>query len=112
MPGSRPSPNKESKVPRKAVGRYAVARLCGGEERRDSVGARNRALRDLTRRSCLSAVNEVNAASSAARPKPEHRSEVGATGADRRSGAPPHTGPRLCARQNKTTNRQRAESKP
>jgi len=32
---------------RKAVGGGAAARLCGGEERRDSVGARNRALRRL-----------------------------------------------------------------
>ncbi|MBU1442371.1 MAG: hypothetical protein KJ832_13880, partial [Gammaproteobacteria bacterium] len=52
----------------------------GGEERSTEGGtrAKTRVLRDLTCRSCLSAVNEVNAASSAARPLWEHRSEVGA----------------------------------
>jgi hypothetical protein len=78
MPGSSPSLNKELTLLRKAVGRWAVARLCGGEARRGSVGARNRALRELTRRGCPSATNAVSEASSAARPKPEHRSEVGA----------------------------------
>ena len=51
--------------------------LCGGEERRPSVGARS-ALRELTRRSCPSVVSAANAASSATRLKAEHRSEVGA----------------------------------
>ena len=51
--------------------------LWGGEERRSGVGARS-ALRDLTRRSCLSAVSAANAASSATRPRAEYRSEVGA----------------------------------
>jgi len=51
--------------------------LCGGEERRTSVGARS-ALRGLTRRSCPSAVSAANAASSATRLKAEHRSAVGA----------------------------------
>jgi hypothetical protein len=41
----------------------------------------------------------VSEASFAARPKPEHRSAVGANGADRRSGAPPRTRPQLGARQ-------------
>jgi hypothetical protein len=76
MPGLSPSPNKEPTSPRKAVGRWAGARLCGGEERKVSVGARTRALRNLTRRGCSSATNAVSEASSAARPKPEHRSEV------------------------------------
>jgi hypothetical protein len=96
-----PFSNKEISVPRQAVGGCAEARLCGGEERRVSVGARTRALRELTRRNCSSATNAVSEASFAARPKPEHRSAVGATGADRRSGAPPHTRPRLGASQNK-----------
>jgi hypothetical protein len=55
-----------------------VARLCGGEEHRVSVGARTRALRHLTRRICSSATNAVSEASYAARPKAEHRSAVGA----------------------------------
>ncbi len=88
--------NKELNVPRKAVGGCALARLCGGEERRVSVGARTRALRQLTRRICSSAANAVSAASYAAQPKPEHRSEVGAAGADRRTEAPARTRPRLC----------------
>ncbi len=88
--------NQEPRLPRKAVGGCAVARLCGGEERRVSVGARTRALRQLTRRICSSAANAVSAASYAARPKPEHRSEVGAAGADRRTEAPARTRPRLC----------------
>jgi len=37
-----------------------------------------RVLRELTHRSCLSAVSEANAASSAMRPRTEHRSGVGA----------------------------------
>jgi hypothetical protein len=69
---------KEQPVPRQAVGGCALARLCGGEERRVSVGARTRALRELTRRICSSATNAVSEASHAARPKPEHRSAVGA----------------------------------
>jgi hypothetical protein len=92
--------NKEQVVLSQAVGGCAVVRLCGGEEQRVSVGARTRALRELTRRNCSSATNAVSAASFAARPKPEHRSAVGANGADRRSGAPPHTRPRLGASQN------------
>ena len=51
--------------------------LCGGEERRPSVGARS-ALRRLTRRGCLSGEGAANAASSATRLKAEHRSVVGA----------------------------------
>ena len=51
--------------------------LWGGEEHRAGVGARS-ALRDLTRRTCPSAVSAANVASCAARPQAEHRSEVGA----------------------------------
>ncbi len=65
-------------VPRQAVGGCAGVRLCGGEERRVSVGARTRALRQLTHRICSSATNAVSEASYAVRPKPEHRSAVGA----------------------------------
>ena len=49
----------------------------GDEERRSEVGARS-ALRELTRRGCSSAVSAANVASSAARPRTEHRSAVGA----------------------------------
>jgi hypothetical protein len=69
---------KEQVVLSQAVGGCALARLCGGEEHRVSVGARTRALRELTRCDCPSATNAVSEASFAARPKPEHRSAVGA----------------------------------
>ena len=55
----------------------AEGEVWGGEKRRLGVGVRS-ALRDLTRRDCLSAVNEVNEASFATRPRAEHHSEVGA----------------------------------
>jgi hypothetical protein len=87
--------NKEQVLSRQAVGGCAVARLCGGEEHRVSVGARTRALRELTRRNCSSATNAVSEASFAARPKPEHRSAVGAplapTAAVARHRAPAHS---------------------
>ena len=76
-----PCSNKEQVVPRQAVGGWAGARLCGGEEHRVSVGARTRALRELTRCDCPSVTNAVSEASFAARPKPEDRSEVGAPSA-------------------------------
>ena len=47
------------------------------EKRSPAVGARS-ALRELTRRSCLSAVSAANAASCATRLRGEHRSDVGA----------------------------------
>jgi hypothetical protein len=86
--------NKEPSVPRQAVGGCAVARLCGGEEHRVSVGARTRALRELTHRICSSATNAVSEASYAVRPTPEHRSAVGAplapTAAPARHRTPAH----------------------
>ena len=54
-----------------------VGDFWGGGERRFEVGARS-ALRRLTRRGCLSAVSAANEASSAARPRTEHRSGVDA----------------------------------
>ncbi len=51
--------------------------FCGDEKRRPGVGARS-ALRELTRRNCLSGVSAANAASFATRPQAEHRSAVGA----------------------------------
>ena len=51
--------------------------LWSDEDRRTGVGARS-ALRELTRRNCLSATNAVSAASSATRPLAENRSAVGA----------------------------------
>ena len=54
-----------------------VGDFCGDEEHRLGVGARS-ALRQLTCRGCLNAANEVSVVSSAARPRAEHRSGVGA----------------------------------
>jgi hypothetical protein len=51
--------------------------LWSDEDRRTGVGARS-ALRELTRRNCLSATNAVSEASSATRPLAENRSAVGA----------------------------------
>jgi hypothetical protein len=85
---------QEPSVPRQAVDGWALSRLCGGEEHRVSVGARSRALRDLTHRICLSETNAVSAASYAVRPKLEHRSAVGAplapTAAPKRWRTPAH----------------------
>jgi hypothetical protein len=103
---ARPSPYspKKQSVPRQAVGGWAVARLCGGEERRVSVGARTRALPHLTHRICSSETNAVSEASYAVRPKPEHRSAVGAplapTAAVARQRPPAHglAIPTVCAK--------------
>jgi hypothetical protein len=85
---------KEPSLPRQAVDGCAGARLCGGEEHRVSVGARPRTLRKLTHRICSSVTNAVSEASYAVRPKPEHRSAVGAplapTDAVARHRAPAH----------------------
>jgi hypothetical protein len=65
---------------RKEPSRQAVPAggdLWSDEDRRTGVGARS-ALRELTRRNCLSAANEVSEASSATRPLAENRSAVGA----------------------------------
>ena len=70
------STRREVGTARRAV--PAGGDLCGGEERRASVGARS-ALRQLTRRRCLSGESAANAASSATRMKTEHHSAVGAT---------------------------------
>ena len=51
--------------------------FCGDEKRRAGVGARS-ALCDLTRRGCLNAASAARVVSSAARPRTEHRSGVGA----------------------------------
>jgi hypothetical protein len=88
---------KEPSVPRQAVGGCAVVRLCGGEEHRVSVGARTRALRQLTHRICPSATNAVSEASYAVRPKPEHRSAVGAPLAPTAAVARPRTPARSLA---------------
>jgi hypothetical protein len=71
-------PLPRTTVPRQAVGGCARARLCGGEEHRVSVGARTRALRKLTHRICSSATSKASEESYAVRPKPAHRSAVGA----------------------------------
>ncbi len=62
-------------------------RLWSGEQRRRGGGARS-AHRELTRRGCSSAANAVSEASSAARPRAEQRSAVGAAGTHRSIEAP------------------------
>ena len=64
--------------------------LWSDEKHSPTVGARS-ALRGLTRRSCLSAVSEANAASSATRLWGEHRSAVGATRRPRKHEPPAGT---------------------
>jgi len=99
--GSMPAacPSLSSPMPifsRKAWGRPVRGCVFDGEERRAGVGARNRALRHLTRRSCLSVTSAASAASSAARPQREYRSEPRAAGRRIRSPAP--AGPKPCLR--------------
>ncbi len=60
-----------------AAGGGGAGSLWGGEERRVEVGARS-ALRNLTCRICLNAATAGREVSYAARPRPEHRSEVAA----------------------------------
>ena len=64
--------------------------VCGDEERRFEVGARS-ALRQLTCRGCLNGANEESAVSSAARPRAEHRSAVGAKRRPPQPASPPGT---------------------
>jgi hypothetical protein len=52
--------------------------LWGGEERSVGVGARTRALRELTHRVCLNATSAASEVSYAMRPQREHRSGVDA----------------------------------
>ncbi len=66
--------NEREEPSRRAV--PAGGDLLSDEDRRPGVGARS-ALRELTRRNCLSVTNEVNEASSATRPLAENRSAVG-----------------------------------
>ena len=79
MPASRLPSTQRTGVCRKDGGGCPAARLCGAEERSPSVGARS-ALRELTRRGCSSVESEANVASSAARPKGEHRRGRGPQG--------------------------------
>ena len=58
--------------------RYPSGAMSVATRSAGSRSARASALRHLTRRSCLSAANEVSVASSATRPRDEHRSAVGA----------------------------------
>jgi hypothetical protein len=78
----------------KAWGRPALGCVGDGEERSPGVGARTRALRELTRRNCPSATNAVSEASFAARPQGEYRSEPCAAG--RRIRTPAPAGPMPC----------------
>jgi hypothetical protein len=94
MPACCHSPFTKNDRSRKAWGRPALGCVCGGEERSPGVGERTRALRDLTRRNCLSATNAVSEASFAARPQGEYRSEPCAAG--RRIRIPAPAGPMPC----------------
>ena len=58
-----------------AAGAVRRGDLCGGEKRRAGGGTRS-VLRQHARRSCLSGGRTAHAASSAARPRPAHRSGV------------------------------------
>ncbi len=78
MPGLCAIPTKNLRCLRKAVGGGAVACLCGGEERKHSVGACTHAHQPLTHRVCSNAANAVSVVSYAVRPNPEHNSAVGA----------------------------------
>ena len=66
-------------------------RACGAPSSTGLAAARVSALRRLTRRHCLSAVSEANAASSATRPLGENRSAVGATRRPRKHQPPAGT---------------------
>ncbi len=92
----RPTKNRWLRGGRYPAGAISVAVRSAG-----SRSARASALRHLTRRVCLSAESEANAASSATRPRPEHRNAVDAqhrppqheppTGAARRDALAPAT---------------------
>jgi len=97
MPAACPSLSLSKPiVSRKAWGRPVRGCVFDGEERRAGVGARTRALRQLARRNCLSAVSAANEASSAARPQREYRSAPRVAGRRIRSLAP--VGPKPCVR--------------
>jgi hypothetical protein len=81
---------------RKAWGRPVPGCVCDGEEHSPGVGARTRALRELTHRICPSATNAVSAASYAVQPRGEHRSEPRSAG--RRIRSPASGGPKPCLR--------------
>ena len=81
---------------RKAWGRPVPGCVGDGEERSPGVGARTRALPQLTRRSCSSATSAASEESSAARPQGEYRSAPRAAGRRIRSPAP--AGPMPCSR--------------
>jgi hypothetical protein len=96
MPWACRTPLPKNVWSRKAWGRPAPGCVCDGEQRSPGVGARSRALRELTRCSCSSAVSAANEASSAARPQGEYRSAPRAAGRRSRSAAP--AGPMPCPR--------------
>jgi hypothetical protein len=94
MPACCQSLSPKNDRSRKAWGRPALGCVCDGEERSPGVGARTRALRELTRRNCPSATNAVSEASFAARPQGEYRSVPCAAG--RRIRTPAPAGPMPC----------------
>ena len=101
MPACCQHPLPRTFLSRKAWGWPPPGCVCDGEERSPGVGARTRALRELTRRSCSSATNAVSEASSAARPQGEYRSAPCVAG--RRIRSPVAAGPKPCSR---TTDKQ------
>ncbi len=77
------TPPQERRLPQ-GGGRGAGGANGAAEKRRAEVGARTRALRDLTHRECSSATNAVSAASFAVRPQTEHRREPSRSEGERR----------------------------
>jgi hypothetical protein len=75
MPAACPLLSHKRNGSCKAWGRPLWGCVCGGEERSPGVGARTRALPQLTRRVCLNATSAASAVSYAARPQAEYRSE-------------------------------------
>jgi hypothetical protein len=94
MPSACQTLSTKNDRSRKAWGRPALGCVCGGEERSPGVGARTRALRKLTRRSCSNATSAASEVSSAARPQGEYRSVPCAAGRRIRTSAP--AGPMPC----------------
>ena len=86
---------KNDRLPQ-GMGRPVPGCVGDGEERSPGVGARTRALPQLTRRSCSSATSKASEESSAARPQGEYRSAPRAAGRRIRSPAP--AGPMPCSR--------------
>ncbi len=84
MPAACPSLFPKNDCCPQGGGRGAGGANGAAEKHRAEVGARTRALRDLTHRECSSATNAVSAASFAVRPQTEHRREPSRSEGERR----------------------------